>query len=263
MYYRVKILSKEPVRFPAKSEYDNVNTALGLLFEAAGDEAYDLVEKYVTDAFEPETLEEFIQNLQTFAKRAESEEVLFLLALLTDGHWEQLKKSPRHIDPEVMADTAAFWYINNILAETVPNLVSPIEIFSIKVQVIGNGEDALLNEEDTGKYGEIYPFVARLLMDATCSKGKIGDYELSGPIVEYFEKLKGSKLKSVPSDEAYDFDTFVDDTTGIVWSANILQEPEDNEKGEEVAIYEMMVHPDWLGSELQSDFETYPYSDYA
>ena len=94
MYYRVKILSKDPVLFPSKSEYDNVNTALGLLFEVAGDEAYDLVEKYVTDAFETESLEEFIQNLQTFAKRAESEEVQFLLALLTDGHWEQLKKSP-------------------------------------------------------------------------------------------------------------------------------------------------------------------------
>lgn len=263
MYYRVKILSKEPVRFPAKSEYENVNTALGLLFEAAGDESYDLIEKYVIDAFETETLEEFIQNLQTFAKRAETEEVLLLLALLTDGHWEQLKKSPRHIAPEVMSNAAAYWYINNIIAETLPELVPTMEILSIKVQVIGNGEDPLVNEEDTGKYGEIYPFVARLLMDATCSTGKIGNYELSGPMVEYFEKRKGSKLSSLPSDEPYDFDTFVDDTTGIIWSANILQEPEDNEDGEEEAIYEMMVHPDWLGKELRSDFETYPYSDFA
>jgi hypothetical protein len=263
MYYRVKILSKEPVRFPAKSEYDNVNTALGLLFEAAGDKSYDLIKKYVTDAFEPETLEEFIQNLQTFAKRAETEEVLLLLTLLTDGHWEQLKKSPRDMAPEVMSHSAAYWYINNIFAETLPELIPAMEILSIKVQVIGNGEDPLVNEEDTGKYGEIYPFAARLLMDASASTGKIGSYKLSGPMVEFFEKRKGSELKSLPSDEPYDFDTFVDDTTGIIWSANILQEPEDNEDGEEEAIYEIMVHPDWLGKDLPTRFETFPFSDYA
>ena len=162
-----------------------------------------------------------------------------------------------------MSNAAAYWYINNIFAETLPELVPSMEILSIKVKVIGNGEDALVNEEDTGKYGEIYPFVTRLLMDASCSTGKIGSYELSGPMIEYFEKQKGSTLSAVPSDQPYDFDTFVDDTTGIIWSANILQEPENNEDGEEEAIYEIMVHPDWLGKDLSTKFETYPFSDYA
>ncbi len=264
MYYRVKILSKEPILFPAKSEYENVNIALGLLFESAGDKAYDLVEKYVIDAFETESLEEFIHNLHTFAKRAEPEEVQFLLALLSNGNWEQLKKSPRHIPTDAMEEAAAFWYINNILAEAVPQIINPIEILSIKVQVFGNEEDPLLTNEDTGKYGEIYPFAARLLMDATSSKGKkIGEYQLSGPTVEYFEKLKGSKLKAVPSDEPYDFESFVDDCSGVVWSANVLQDPEDNEEGEEYGMYQIMIHPDWLGTDICSDFETYPFSDYS
>jgi hypothetical protein len=264
MYYRVKILSKEPVRFPSKKEYENINAALGLLFENAGDEAYDLVEKYVTDAFEYETLEEFIQNLHTFAKRAEKNELLHLMSLLTEGHWEQLSKSPTLLDSEQMEHAASYWFLNNIIAVAVPQLVKPIEALSMKVQVWGNGEDALLTVEDTGKYGEIYPFAARLMMDATSSKGKIGSYELNGPILEYFEKLKGSGLITSPSDDAYDFDEFVDDTGGIIWSASVLRDPvEDAEDGEDLAIYEILVHPDWLGNNISIDFETYPYSDFS
>lgn len=264
MYYRVKILSKESVKFPSKVEFETINTAINLLFENAGEEAYDLVEKYVTDAFECETLEEFMQNLHTFAKRAEPNEVYFLLALLTDGNWEQLKKSPRFLNPEIMESAAAFWCLNNIFAQAVPTLVKPIEALALKVQVLGNGEDALLTKADTGKYGEIYPFATRLLMDAGSFKGQMGAYQLAGPIVEYFEGLKGTKIKAVPSEEPYDFDKFVDDTGGIVWSSIVLRDPEDDaEEGEEMAIYEILVHPDWIGAELNSDFETYPYSDYA
>jgi hypothetical protein len=264
MYYRVKILSKEAVRFPPKREYDNINAELGLLFEDAGIAAYDLVEKYVPDAFESEDLEDFMQNLQLFAKRAEPDEVHFFMALLTDGNWDQLKKSPRFLSPDVMENSAAYWFLHNILAVSAPKLVSPIDALCLKVQVLGNGEDELLTKDDTGKYGEIYPFATRLLMDASAPKKEIGDYELKGPIVEYFEGMKGTKLKSVPSDEAYDFDKFVDDTGGIVWSASVLRDPvEDAEEGEEMAIYEILVHPDWLGAEIKTDFETFPYSDYA
>jgi len=264
MYYRVKILSKESVKFPSKVEFETVHTGISLLFENAGEEAYDLVEKYVTDAFECDALENFIQNLHTFAKRAEPNEIYFLLALLTDGNWEQLKKSPRFLKPEIMEKAAIYWCLNNIFAQVVPNLVKPIEALSLKVQVLGNGEDALLSKEDTGKYGEIYPFAARLLMDAVSFKGQMGAYQLSGPIVEYFEGLKGTKIKTVPSEDAYDFDKFVDDTGGIVWSASVLRDPEEDvTEGQEMAIYEILVHPNWLQAELNSDFETYPYSYYA
>jgi hypothetical protein len=261
MYYRVKILSETKQRFPAKTEYEYINNELGLLFEDAGEKAYDLIEKYVTDAFEYDDPEEFMQNLQTFAKRAEVNEVKFLMAILTDSNWEQLQKSPTLMDSDAMENSAAYWFLNNIISQTVPNIVSPIEAICLKVQVFGNNEYALLGKEDCGKYGEIYPFTARLLMDAYSSKGAIGTYELCGPIVEYFENLKGSKKKSVPSDEAYDFEDFVDDTGGIVLSASVLKDPEDSDD-EEVAVYEIIVHPAWLGKEIPSDFETFPYSDY-
>jgi hypothetical protein len=262
MFYRVKILSQEVLRFPNKREYENIITELGLLFEDAGQKAYDLVEKYLTDAFEYEDPEEFILNLQTFAKRALPDEVKFFMALMTENNWEQLQKSPRLMDPEVMENSAAYWFLNNIISVSEPDIVKPIDALCIKVQVFGNGEDALLGTEDTGKYGELYPFAVRLLMDAVSSTGKVGAYELSGPIVEYFEKMKATKLKSVPSNEAYDFDKFVDDCGGIVWSASVIKDPEDAEDGEDVAIYEILVHPDWLGKEIPSDFETFPYSDY-
>ncbi len=264
MNYRVKILTMETVRFPAKREYEYILAELGLLFENAGQEAYNLIEKYVIDAFEYDIPEDFIQNLQTFAKRAEPNEVKFLMAILSNGHWEDFIKSPKLIAPEAMEASSAFWFIHNILAEAVPQIMEPIDALSIKTQVLGNGDDALFGTEDTGKYGEIYPFAARLLMDAVSSSGyKIGKYDLQGPIVEYFENLKGTKLKTVPSDEPYDFDKFVDDTGGIVWSASVIQDPEDSDDGEETAIYEILVHPDWLGREIPSDFETFPYSDYA
>ncbi len=262
MYYRVKILSERKQHFPAKSEYEYIINELGLLFEDAGENAYNLVEKYVTDAFEYEDPEEFIQNLQTFAKRAEANEVQFLMALLTDGNWEQLQSSPTLMDSDAMENSAAYWFLNNIIAQTVPQIVPPIEAICLKVQVYGNNEYALLGKEDTGKYGEIYPFAARLLMDAYSSKGPIGTYELNGPIVEYFEKLKGTKRKSVLSTEAYDFEDFVDDSGGIVLSASVLKDPEDSDD-EEVAVYEIIVHPAWIGKEIPSDFETFPYSDYS
>ena len=166
------------------------------------------------------------------------------------------------MDSEAMENSAAYWFLNNIIAHTVPEIVAPIEAICLKVQVFGNNEYALLGNDDTGKYGEIYPFAARLLMDAYSSKGPIGSYELSGPIVEYFERLKGTKKKSVPSDEAYDFEDFVDDTGGIVLSASVLKDPEDSDE-EEVAVYEIIVHPAWLGKEIPTDFETFPYSDFA
>jgi hypothetical protein len=261
MYYRVKILSEAKQRFPAKREYEYINNELGLLFEDAGEQAYELIEKYVTDAFEYEDSEEFMQNLQTFAKRAEQKEIQFLMAILTNGNWEQLQKSPTLMDSEAMENSAAYWFLNNILAQTVPNIVEPIDAICLKVQVYGNSEYALLGKEDTGKYGEIYPFAARLLMDAYSSNGPIGNYQLCGPIVEYFERLKGTKRNSVPSNEPYDFEDFVDDTGGIVLSASVIKDPEDSDE-EEFAVYEIIVHPAWLGKEIPTDFETYPYSDY-
>lgn len=262
MYYRVKILSEKKQLFPAKSQYEYIINELGLLFEDAGEKAYDLVEKYVTDAFEYDDPEEFMQNLQTFAKRAEPGEVHFLMALLSDGNWEQLHKSPTSMDSDAMENSAAYWFLNNIIAQTVPKIVPPIEAICLKVQVYGNNDYALLGNEDTGKYGEIYPFAARLLMDAVSTKGPIGSYQLRGPIVEYFEKLKGTKKNTVPSDEPYDFEDFVDDTGGIVLSASVLKDPEDSDE-EEVAVYEIIVHPAWIDKEISSDFETFPYSDYS
>jgi hypothetical protein len=261
MYYRVKILSERKQRFPAKSEYEYIINELGLLFEDAGEKAYDLVEKYVPDAFEYEDPEEFMQNLQTFAKRAEPNEVQFMMAILTEGNWEQLHNSPTKMDSDAMKNSAAYWFLNNIIANTVPEIVPPIDAICLKVQVYGNNEYALLGNEDTGKYGEIYPFAARLIMDAYSAKGPIGSYELCGPLVEYFEGLKGTKQKSVASNEPFDFDDFVDDTAGIILSASVLKDPEDSDD-EEVAIYEIIVHPAWLGKEIPSDFETFPYSDY-
>jgi hypothetical protein len=73
--------------------------------------------------------------------------------------------------------------------------------------------------------------------------------------------MKGTKRNSVPSNEPYDFEDFVDDTGGIVLSASVIKDPEDSDE-EEFAVYEIIVHPAWLGKEIPTDFETYPYSDY-
>lgn len=263
MYFRVKILSKDFVRFPSKSEFENFNSEIGLLFEDAGVKAYDLVEKYVKKAFEYNDVEEFIQNLQTFAKRAHKYEVVELLNLLTSSNWESFVADPRKLDSDLMENASAYWFVNNIFAEIISDVVQPIEALSLSVQVFGNGEDQLVNKEDTGKYGEIYPFSARLLMDAVSSNNKIGQYQLTGPIVDYFENLKGNPNHSLNSDEAFDFDAYPDHIYGIVWSATVKRDPiDDADDGEELAVYEIIVHPIWLGKDIKSNFETYPYSDY-
>ncbi len=262
MYYQVKVLSRESVSFPAASDYSNIMNAIGGLFEKAGFEAYELVEKYVFDAFEAETLEVFRQNLQTFAKRADEAELKQLMDWLTEESWQVLHQSPTQVEPRLMEDAGTYWCLNNIMAEAKPDLFPLIEVLSIKVAVRGNGEDALFTQEDTGKYGEIYPFALRLLMDGSAAEGSIGSYELAGPIVRYFETRKQTGLQAVASDEAYDFDVHVDDAFGIAVAVHVLKEPEENEDGEEWATYEILVHPDWLEADLKTDFETYPYSDY-
>lgn len=263
MYYQVKVLSSEKVTFPNESDYFNIYSALRSLFDKGGKEAYELVEKYVSDAFEAENLETFKPFFSTFAKRATPEELTQFMNWLTEENWTTVQDSPTKIEPRLMEDAGSYWCLNNMIAEAMPDFVSAIEVVSIKVMVKGNGEDALFTQEDTGKYGEIYPFALRLLMDAYAEDKPIGEYELSGPIVRYFEERKETGLKTVPSDEAYDFDVFVDDAFGIAMAVHVLEEPEENEDGEEWATYEILVHPDWLESELKSDFETYPYSDYA
>jgi hypothetical protein len=263
MYYQVKVLSRENVAFPIESDYPNVYAALRSLFDKVGIEAYELVEKYVSDAFEAESLEIFIPYLQTFVKRATPQELEQFMNWMTEENWQVLQDSPTKIEPRLMEDAGTYWCLNNIIAEVKPEFVAPIEVLSIKVMVQGNGEDALFTQEDTGKYGEIYPFALRLLMDATAEDKAIGEYELSGPIIRYFEGRKETKLTTVPSDEPYDFDIFVDDAFGIAVAVHVLKEPEENEDGEEWATYEILVHPDWLETDLKTDFETFPYSDYA
>ncbi len=262
MYYKVKLLGKEPVRFPDKSEFDAFNAQLTLLFEDAGDETYDLIEKYVSEAFEYENTEEFIQNLQTFARRANKNEIIYLLEKLTEGNITKFSDCPAQLDKEFIEKARVYWFLNNIFSDVRSDIVKNIDAIKYKFELIGNDEDALLTSDDTATYGEIYPFATRLFMDATNSNGKIGSYQLKGPLVDYFEQLKSTGLNHLSSSATYDFDEFVDDTAGIIWTAKVTQEPEEDENGQEKAVYEFIIHSSWLHGEVKTEFNTFPYSDY-
>lgn len=263
MYYQVKLVAKEKVRFPAKSYHITVHQALRTLFDIGGEETYLLIEKYVRDAFEAEDLEELTGFLNTFAKRAEPEEIKHLMEMVTEDHWSEFVESPTKLNRLVMEHASAYWYLNNIFADAIPEQLSPIDVWALEVKITAEGDEyPLFTQEDTRKYGEIYPFATRLIMDATSGEGEIGEYELKGPIVEYFEGLKKTKKKAVPSDEPYDYREWVDDVEGVVWAAEVIQEPETNDDGEEEAVYRFLVHPEWVSGDFKSEFKTYAFSEY-
>ncbi|AFC23375.1 hypothetical protein [Saprospira grandis] len=265
MYYRLSLLAEDRIEMPGPSHFIDANAAVLRLFETAEDNVvYEMVEKYVRDAFDTEDFELLVQNIQTFAKRSDQDEFERLMQLLADDHWKTIQeKGFQALPAEATENASGYWYLTNIMGGARPDRVQPKEALRIQFEVEGNGEDPLFTADDTGRYGDLYPFAVRALLDASAAEGKIGDYELTGPLVTYFEKLKESEKTALPSNEPFDFGSFGDDAYGVVFGAQLIHGPADNADGVETAIYEFIVDPNWLAGPLKKECQTYAFSEFG